>query len=304
MHRGRVVDIVNNYEIIECEECGFKHINPIPTEGELNKVYREDYYTSEKPQFIERQLEDIEWWNLVYNDRYDTFEKYLPANRRRILDIGSGPGFFLLHGKKRGWQVFGIEPSVQAAAYSRGLGLEIIEDFFTDQTAMQLGKFDVIHMSEVLEHIPNPVRLIRLAHSLLRSGGLLCVIVPNDYNPFQYALRNALSFQPWWIAPPHHINYFNFESLSRLLANNGYKKVLAEATFPIDMFLLMGENYIGNDMLGRQCHGKRMAFERNLAAAGLTHVKRKLYRAFASTGLGREVVLIAKKQITGELISE
>jgi SAM-dependent methyltransferase len=304
MHKGRVIDIVNNYEIIECEECGFKHINPIPTQEELDRVYREDYYTTEKPKFIERQLEDIDWWNLVYGERYDTFEKNLPENRRRILDVGSGPGFFLLHGKNRGWQVVGIEPSLQAAAYSRKLGLEVIENFLTDKTPLQIGKFDVIHMSEVLEHIPNPTKMIQLAHSLLSSGGLLCVVVPNDYNPFQYALRNVLNFHPWWIAPPHHINYFNFDSLSLLLANNGYEILLTEATFPIDMFLLMGDNYIGKNTLGRLCHRKRMAFERNLAAAGLTHIKRQLYEAFASNGLGREIVLIAKKQLTGELTNE
>ena len=227
---------------------------------------------------------------------HHTFEQFLPPHRRRILDAGSGPGFFLLHGKQRGWQVLGIEPSAQAAAHSRELGLEIVEDFLTDETVNELGTFDVVHMSEVLEHIPDPRGMMQLARRLLTPGGLICVAVPNDYNPFQYALRTVCGYQPWWVAPPHHINYFDFESLSRLLSSRGFGVLLREATFPIDMFLLMGDNYVGNDVLGRQCHGKRMMLEQNLAEAGMTNLKRRLYQAFASTGVGREVWVIGQKK--------
>src|SRR6266545_3697491 len=128
-HAGLVLDYANEFSVIECESCGFKHIVPIPTKDELAKIYRQDYYSREKPMYLERVTEDLEWWNIVYSERYDTFEENLPGQRRRILDVGSGPGFFLLHGKSRGWQPLGIEPSVQAAAHARGLGLEIVEDF-------------------------------------------------------------------------------------------------------------------------------------------------------------------------------
>ena len=278
-HSGPVLDSVKGFDVIECEMCGFKHIVPIPTPEELEAVYRQEYYSAEKPQYLERHREDLDWWNLVYSERYDTFEQLLPPHRRRILDVGSGPGYFLLYGKQRGWQTLGIEPSAQAAAHSRELGLEIGEDFLNEETVSQLGAFDVVHMSEVLEHIPDPSGMLQLVRRLLNPDGLICVVVPNDYNSFQHALRTVCNFKPWWVAPPHHINYFDFDSLSQLLSASGFDVLLHEATFPIDMFLLMGDNYVGNDALGRQCHGKRVALERNLAAAGLTHVKRQLYRA-------------------------
>ena len=139
--------------------------------------------------------------------------------------------------------------------------------------------------------------MVSISHDLLNPGGLLCVVVPNDYNPFQHALRTACGYEPWWLAPPHHINYFNFESLSRLLINNGFEIILREATFPIDMFLLMGDNYIGNDALGRQCHGKRKEFERNLSKAGMSEIKRELYKKFAEIGIGREVQVFGRKVV-------
>lgn len=295
-HRGAVLDSVKDFDVIECETCGFKHIVPIPTPAELEAVYRQEYYSVEKPLYLERHREDLDWWNLVYSERYDTFEELLPSHRRRILDVGSGPGFFLLHGKQRGWQTLGLEPSVQAAAHSRDLGLEIVEDYLTEQTAKPLGRFDVVHMSEVLEHIPDPKGMLQILRYLLAPGGLLCVVVPNDYNPFQYALRTTCGYEPWWVAPPHHINYFNFDSLSQLLVSCGFEVVLSEATFPIDMFLLMGDNYVGNDMLGRQCHSKRKKFELSLNMAGKGHIKRLFYRRLAETGIGREVMIFARNQ--------
>lgn len=294
-HRGPRIDQANGFDVIACETCGFTHIDPIPSAAELEEIYREAYYSTEKPLYIERYKEDLAWWNLVYSERYDTFEQLLPGTRRVITDIGSGPGYFLLHGKNRGWSTLGIEPSRQAAAHSRGLGLEIRELMLDETTAGEVGTSDVIHMSAVLEHLPDPRAMVRIAHRLLRDDGILCIAVPNDYSPFQQVLREQCGFKPWWVAPPHHINYFDFESLQRLLRSEGYAIERAEATFPIDLFLLMGDDYTANDALGRECHRRRMRFEQTLAAAGRSALKRDLYATLARHGIGREAVVYARK---------
>ncbi len=294
-HSGELLDSAKGFEVIDCLCCGFKHVVPIPSPEELEEVYRHEYYTLEKPLYLERYTEDLSWWNLVYADRYQSFEELLPPERRRILDIGSGPGFFLKLGQQRGWEVLGIEPSARAAAHSRELGLEIIEDFFSEELAAKLAKFDVIHMSEVLEHISSPAEFLTLVRRQLAPGGVLCVVVPNDYSPFQHALRTVQNFQPWWVAPPHHLNFFDFDSLARLLTRCGFQVELQEATFPIDLFLLMGDNYVGDDSLGRSCHAKRKLFESNLAAAGLGALKRELYQSLAKLNIGREVCIYARR---------
>jgi SAM-dependent methyltransferase len=253
-HSGKVIDHVNGFDIIECDKCGFRHILPIPNVGQLKVMYEHEYYSIEKPDYFRHYEEDGEWWKLSYDDRYDYFEKNLPADRRRILDIGSGPGFFLRCGKERGWQTLGIEPSRQAADYSRNLGLEIRNEFLTVDTP-GLERYDAIHMSAVLEHIPDPIALLKIAHRILSPGGLVCVVVPNDYNPFQIVLRSVCDYKPWWLAPPHHINYFEPSSLKRTMQRAGFAVTALSTTFPIDMFLLMGDNYTVDGKLGRQCHG-------------------------------------------------
>lgn len=296
IHTGPSFGAVGEFEVIECEHCRFKHVVPIPTPAELLETYSHEYYSSEKPLYIERYLEDKDWWELVYGARYEMLEQHLDQSRRRILDVGAGPGLFLLTGRARGWQVKGVEPSRQAAAYSRDtLGLDVSEVFLDKDSASSLGRFDAINMSLVLEHLPDPSGMLAMAHGLLSEGGLICIVAPNDFNPFQLALRDHVGIEPWWIAPPHHLNYFNFSSLGELLDRNGFSPVHREATFPIDMFLLMGKNYIGNDDMGRECHRQRMMFEMNLARAGRSDLQRNLYAKIAEMGLGREIVIFARK---------
>lgn len=294
-HHGPLLDAKNGFDVIDCKTCGFVHVTPIPTEKELEEIYRHEYYTDEKPLYIDRFIEDLEWWNIAYGDRYDTFEETLPKNRRRILDIGSGPGYFLKHGIDRGWDAVGVEPSKQAAAHARSLGINVVEEFLDEKLAANLGQFDVIHLSEVLEHIPNPKHLMDIAYSMLSPQGLICVVVPNEYSPIQHSLREVCNFDPWWVAAPHHLNYFCRNSLISLAERSGFELAHTESTFPIDIFLMMGDNYIGNDILGRACHNRRMKFEKNLFHSGRNRLKRQLYRSLSSLGIGREICLYAKK---------
>ena len=295
-HKGSVAGKLEEFEIIECTSCDFKHAIPLPKFEDLEEVYTDEYYSIEKPLYIERYLEDKEWWDLVYSARYDILEKNLAKESRKILDVGSGPGLFLLKGKERGWQVKGIEPSTQAATYSTDvLDLDIENSFLDTELASKIGSFSAINLGEVLEHLPEPFEMLKLVHSLLDDDGMICLIVPNDFNPFQLILRDHLDFKPWWVAPPHHINYFNFKSLTGLVERCGFEVVHKEATFPIDMFLLMRDNYIGDDIVGRECHKKRMNFEKSVSFGGDNSVLKNLYSSFAKQGIGREVVLFARK---------
>jgi len=294
-HAGAALDAANGFTVIDCDACRFKHIVPIPTPAALADVYGHEYYAVEKPLYIQRHVEDREWLDLVYAERYDAFERLLPAGRRRLLDVGSGPGFFVKHGVDRGgWSVRGLEPASQAVAHSRGLGLEITQGFLDSSTAPALGHYDVVHMNEVLEHVPDPRGMLWLVDGLIDPGGLVAVMVPNDYSPFQAALRDACGVDPWWVAPPHHVNYFDVDSIQRLLGER-LEVVSVEASFPIDLFLLMGEHYIGDDALGRACHAKRKTFELALARAGRSALKQDMYRVLAQLGIGRDVFVIARK---------
>jgi len=81
-HEGLVAASANGFEVIDCKQCGFKHCVPIPTPEELEQAYAQDYYTQEKPLYIERYTEDLDWWNSVYERRYDFLERNFPKEQR------------------------------------------------------------------------------------------------------------------------------------------------------------------------------------------------------------------------------
>lgn len=301
LHKGKVIDEREGYTIVDCEGCGYTHIHPIPTKEELHKVYAEEYYDSEKPDYIEHAKADLEWWNVAYDERYDFLESVLSIKERRILDIGCGPGYFLKRGMDRGWSVLGVEPSKQAASHAESLGVEVINSFLDDASAIDsTSPFNAIHLSEVLEHVPEPREILYKTYELLEDGGIIAAIVPNDYNPVQNVLRYKMDFEPYWLAPPHHINYFNFDSMERLLKSVGFKVMKRSSTFPIDFFLLMGDNYIGDDKLGRECHGRRKNLDIMLNEPEFNNFKEDLYGLMARHSIGRELIVYARKEGGGK----
>lgn len=294
-HNGPRITHVKGHDIIECFDCGFKHALPLPDPLVLEREYRDNYYADEKPNFIAHAGEDQSWFELAQNDRLEIFEKLLPGSRRRLLDIGCGPGFFLATAAKRGWNAHGIEPSRQAAAHARGLGLAITEGLFNKESAAALGRFDAVNLTNVLEHVPNPIVILEMATGMVDSGGIVCVGVPNDFSPLQIAARGAMNTGDWWVAPPHHLNYFDFDSLAALMTRLELKVAERTTSFPMEAFLMMGENYVADPGLGRACHNKRKRFDFAFEAAGLRETRRDFYRAMAKLGLGREAVVIATK---------
>ncbi len=293
-HSGPVLDEHEGFTIVDCKGCGFKHSLPVPEPEHQNSYYADDFM-EERPLYLDRYLEDLDWWQMVCEEKYEILEGLLPPDRRKLLDVGCGLGLFCRTGAERGWDTLGIEPARQSASYARSQGVEVINEPLSESLLDRLETFDVIHMHEVLEHLSDPRGTLRMLRSLLSPNGLLCVVVPNDYNPLQSLLRDR-GFPPWWVVPPVHLNYFDFDSLEGLLERSGLHVERKLATFPMELFLLMGENYVGNDSLGRSCHGRRKALELTLRAAGRGTLKTALYGAFAEQGIGREIVMFARRE--------
>ncbi len=294
-HDGPVIAAKDDFHVVDCHGCGYAHVVPMPDEAALSQLYRHDFYDRDKPLYLERYAEDRDWWQAVYAERYQVFEGHLPADRRRVLDVGSGPGLFLDTGVARGWTVHGIEPGEQAVAHCRARGLVVTGGLFDDASAADLDRFDAVHMALVLEHVPDPGAMLRRAVGVLAPGGVACIVVPNDFNALQTAALGATGGVPWWVAPPHHLNYFTPQSLERLARRAGLEVVARTATFPMELFVLMGDNYVGDDALGRACHGKRKRLEMAVREHAPAGTLANLNQAFADAGLGREIVLYARR---------
>ena len=291
-HYGPVLATVEGYDVIECESCGFRHIDPLFTDEDLKKFYNGEFYEKERPDYFDRMEADKEWWMLRYRHYYSLLEAHAPG--RRIMDIGSGPGYFLEAGREHGWQVLGFEPSRMAADYTTERGLAVVNDFFSATKAREHGSFDAISLSMVLEHVRDPIRLIEEARSLLVPSGVLLLISPNDFNPLQMTLWKKMGFQPWWVNPKHHLNYFDTVSARKFLSRRRFETLHLETSYPLENFLLAGRNYVVDPSLGRECHNERKAFETALFRHDPERM-RTLAASWAAQGIGREFIVLGKK---------
>jgi hypothetical protein len=97
----------------------------------------------------------------------------------------------------------------------------------------------------------------------------------------------------YWLAPPEHLNYWNSASLKTFLHKAGFSVKNMISDFPMEVFMLLGDDYITCPESGRALHLKRVAFERNFGNAGKNDVKLKLYEALAGCGLVRMIQAIA-----------
>src|SRR3546814_19467642 len=99
-----------------------------------------------------------------------------------LIDIGSGMGFSLQVAKARGWTASGIEPNQALVLSAKERGIDVVHGYLSDDA---VGQYDVVLIDNVLEHVPDPVAMIRQATRLMAPDALLVLAVP----PFDWLRR-------------------------------------------------------------------------------------------------------------------
>lgn len=290
------------HNVVADPTYGFLRVEPLPTKEEVERYYRQEFYSEKNPNFndsaIANQTDDIErqFHEFRHRQMAEIFQGLIGDLRgKRLLDIGCGYGQALLYFRSVGMDVTGFDPSPEAAEYAKTVDINVLTGDMEHCDELISEKFDVVTLLNVLEHLRDPVSTLRkIRESILSKGGVLMIDVPNDFNPFQLAADAEYSLGTWWVSPPCHINYFTPETLRQLLERLGFEIADMVASFPLEMFLLMGEQYIGNPSLGRSCHARRVSFEQTLIRHGQEKTLLAFYRALANLGLGRQICAYAK----------
>lgn len=294
IHAGPLLAAHADGDVIACTDCGYAHVIPLPSEEALAEFYAKEFYQSEKADYLQSAYKDIDWRKLEFLDIFRNLDQQFGLATGEALDIGSGPGIFLHAAADAGWRATGIEPSPLAAQACLDQGLQVIEGMFDADSAGGVGSFDLVHMRQVLEHLRDPQELLRLVRQVLKPGGFLVLSVPNDFNDFQKLITQEVGHEPWWVVPKMHLNYFDFESLTQLLDRHGFETRLRGSTFPMELFLMLGDDYIADKPLGRGLHEKRMKLDHMLDADPEKGLRQRFYGALADAGLGRHVILYAQ----------
>ena len=283
--------------------AGFLEIAQKPSKEELRVYYAERYfqnnegsyrseYSSEERAYIENKLaQRAQIVNNLANGRVGS-----------MLDVGCGEGFAMAYFHRHGWTVEGLDYSQSGVAAMNPQYLSALTTGDVDtllQHKISSGrKYDLIWLSNVLEHVPDPISLMGQMHELLNEAGVLVVTVPNDFSPVQRELiRQGHITEEFWVAPPDHLSYFDESSLRRIGAATGFQIQRLIGDFPIDMFLYHpGSNYIINKSLGPAAHRARVQLENLLSERPIQEIN-DFFDAMARVGLGRDLTAFFSRSL-------
>lgn len=201
------------YRYAQCTVCQLAFvINPLP-ESVLVQQYQDG------------RSSRVEYYRLAAPADARSFQRLLSVIERftppgRILDIGCNIGTFVSVARQRGWSAAGVDINEAAVKYGRSrLRLELYS--LNQVASLQPATFDVLHSSDTIEHLSDPVDTLRQFLKLCRPGGIVVLSTPNYDSPFCRLLQ---------LKPTEHIRVYNASSLAYLCRQVGVE-VLTMLTF-------------------------------------------------------------------------
>ena len=192
--------------IYQCQKCGFKQCHDLKQVLDFyEQLEDKDYEESRTPRAIQAQC----------------ILKTLPVyqSSKRLLDIGAGSGILVEEAQKLGYLAEGVEPSKWLCDKAVERGLHVHLGTLPHQSLTP--PYDIVTLVDVIEHVSNPVELLKLIYPVMSENGLGVVVTP-DVSSFTARLMGYR----WWHYRIAHIGYFNRTTLELALAKANFKPLL------------------------------------------------------------------------------
>lgn len=207
----------DTFLMLRCRGCRVLYLNPRPADDEAGRIYPANYHAF---QFNESEYGIIHTVRRSLElSRLRSWCQGLPRDAR-ILDVGCGDGFHLdlLHTMNPRWRLEGLDTDGRAVAAAQRRGLDArlgrIEDL------ADAASYDLILLIMTIEHLTDPVAVLRTIRSRLRPGGRLGVITDNAQSP-DAALFRGRHWGGYHF--PRHTVLFDRRTLAKAAAQAGLK---------------------------------------------------------------------------------
>ncbi len=218
--------------LAKCEECGFCFADSTEIER-LTSLYE---------QLTDPGYEGGQSNRLLQMSWIVRQARQAKPDAQTALDVGAASGLLVTAAEREGFDAIGIEPSRSLVEVARQLnGVELLSGVLPhpDLEGMQ---FDVVFLVDVIEHVADPVDLLRHCADRLADGGLLLVVTPDISS-----LAARLLGSRWWHYRLAHVGYFDRRSLERASERVGLHAgpwLRAKWFFPVEYLASRLETYL------------------------------------------------------------
>ena len=220
-----------SFDLFRCNDCGFLFTQNVPVEAEIGRYYESPDYISHTDTHKGLMNQIYHWVRKYMLGRKARLVKQRSGLKQgRLLDIGTGTGYFPHTMQEKGWKVSAIEKSPQARQFAK-------EHFKLDvngpeKLAAYPGQsFDVVTLWHVMEHLEHLNDTWETLSHILKDSGTLIVAVPN---PTSF---DAKRYKQMWAAydVPRHLWHFSPSTMQQFGMKHGF--VLEERLpMPFDAF--------------------------------------------------------------------
>jgi SAM-dependent methyltransferase len=199
------------HRMIECSDCDVVYASPVPHEEVLEQAYRAAPFVS-----AEESAFAAETYRRLLRTELASL-----SGRANALDIGASDGTFLQVLLDEGFEnVVGIEPAAASAEAAPENVRDRIRVELFRRVSLEGESFDLITAFQTLEHVSDPVQVVRDAYELLEVDGAILVVVHN-----RRALPNRLLGRRSPIFDVEHVQLFSPRSIRELLQRSGFKDI-------------------------------------------------------------------------------
>lgn len=243
---GSTPSLIFNYKrhgYYRCPNCRIVSTYPLPDEAAIEAHYAAKFRKGNY-QLLEEHFES---YRRVYRDTVRRLQQYLEASgqtlqRRTVLDVGCFTGGFLMELTDAGADACGLElqPEAVELANRRLPGRIFQADVHGD--AFPEGPYDVVSILGVVEHVVDPIGLLRRCFSVLTPGGVLLLQTPDSGS---MPARTMGRFWPPY-APIEHIHLFSRKALRTALVEAGFERITCRRQWkrlPVEYVFHMTQNF-------------------------------------------------------------
>jgi SAM-dependent methyltransferase len=247
--KDRLFGVSGSWQIRECSNVSCRHLwlDPSPINEDIHLAYAEYFTHQDKSQSHISLLQSIvlahqarHYQFPVKNihlthkllslllSQFKFFKEYMDypfiyfkdIKKGKFLELGAGSGEMLIQFKHLGFDVEGLDLDPKAVKRAKQKKLQMFQgDIFSKR--FKANHYDVIFSSHFIEHVLDPVKVMKEALRILKKGGVFIAITPNTSSFLHQLLKSK------WLNldPPRHLHIFDTDQLKKLMHHAGYKNI-------------------------------------------------------------------------------